>query len=246
MRDKTIEPIKILEEIRSLAKDISDDEIKAVVLDLLENPRITFAKIEPRITLLESPAAPRKHHAYPGGLLEHTLSVTRISMNIAKALSETYDLLIDLDLVIAAAILHDLFKYYQYEWDPAIEAYRPRTDWYLSHDFAMVAELSLRHAPDKLIRAIAEVHGNVPFTMIESLIVHHADSMDANLVARIQDILWEVSRDIETETGYPAVKSFYKALRILDLNNILRTYRSKGRSGLREEVKRVLGISQDS
>ncbi len=212
----------------------------------MENPKITFARIEPKITLLESPAAPRKHHAYPGGLLEHTLSVTRISMGIAEALSETYRLPVDKDVVVAAAILHDLFKYYQYEWDPAIEAYRPRTDWYLSHDFAMVAELSLRHAPDKLIRAVAEVHGNVPFTMMESLIVHHADSMDADLVARIQDMLWEVSRDIETEIGYPVVKIFYRALRLLDLNKILETYRSKGRSGLREEVKRILEINPGS
>ncbi len=229
-----------------MAREIGDDKIRLVVLDLLKNPRITFARVEPKITLLESPAAPRKHHAYPGGLLEHTLSVTRISIGMAEALSRTYGLPIDKDVVIAAAILHDLFKYYQYEWDPTIEAYRPRTDWYLSHDFAMVAELSLRHIPDKLIRAVAEVHGNAPFTMIESLIVHHADSMDADLVARIQDILWEVSRDIETETSYPVIKVFYKALRSLNLNKILETYRSKGRSGLREEVKSILDMSSGS
>ncbi len=224
-----------------MAKEIVDKDIRKIVLELLENPKITFTRVEPKISFKESPAAPRKHHAYPGGLLEHTLSVTRSSIKIAEALVETYGIPVDKDIVVAAAILHDLFKYYQYEWDPAIGAYRPRTDWYLSHDFAMVAELSVRHAPDKLIRAIAEVHGNVPFTMIESLIVHHADSFDASLVARIQDTLWEVSRDIETETGYPVVKVFYEALRKLNLYEIWSTYRSEGRSGLREKVKKLIG-----
>ncbi len=242
MRDKAIERENILEQLKKIAEEIRDEEIRQAVLNILSDPKITFTHIQPKISLTESPAAPRKHHAYPGGLLEHTLSVTRLATNMAEALRETYNLPIDKDLVVAAAILHDLFKYYQYEWDSATNSYRPRTDWYLSHDFAMVAELSIRRAPDKLIRVIAEVHGTVPFTMIESLIVHHADSMDADLVARIQDILWEVSRDIETETGYPVIKVFYNVLRLLDLRKIWETYKHKGRQGLRDEIKRIINI----
>jgi 3'-5' exoribonuclease len=53
-----------------------------------------------------APAAKQNHHAYLGGLIEHTLSVTRV----CDLLAAHYGSSIDRDLVIAAALLHDLGK----------------------------------------------------------------------------------------------------------------------------------------
>ena len=61
--------------------------------------------------------------------------------------------------MIAASLLHDLFKYYQYEYDEVVGGFRQREDWYLQHDFALVAELSHRKSPEYLIRVCAEAHG---------------------------------------------------------------------------------------
>ena len=52
----------------------------------------------------EWPAAQRIHHSYLGGLLEHTLSVTKTCMYLA----EKYD--ISRDLLLSGAMLHDVGK----------------------------------------------------------------------------------------------------------------------------------------
>ncbi|HEX2168172.1 MAG TPA: HD domain-containing protein [Longimicrobiales bacterium] len=53
-----------------------------------------------------APAAKQNHHAYLGGLLEHTLSVVRV----CDLLSGHYAPAVDRDLLIAGALLHDLGK----------------------------------------------------------------------------------------------------------------------------------------
>jgi 3'-5' exoribonuclease len=60
-----------------------------------------------------APAARSKHHAYPGGLLEHTCSVVKT----AKFLYEQHPKYAELDLILAGAILHDLGKIKSYTWD---------------------------------------------------------------------------------------------------------------------------------
>ncbi len=65
----------------------------------------------------ELPAAVTHHHAYVHGLLEHTLAVTRS----ARALAEVYirsGTEVDLDVVTAGALLHDLGKIDSYKLDP--------------------------------------------------------------------------------------------------------------------------------
>ncbi len=234
---------KVLMLLVEKAESIRDNEIKTITLELLRNPVITFTKVEPRIRFIESPAAPKKHHAYPGGLLDHTLGVTEIAEKLVDVYEKIYGAVVDKDIVIASAILHDLFKYYQYERDPLTGGYRPRSDWYFSHDFAMVAELSTRGAPERLIRAVAEVHGTVPFTMIESQIVHQADSTDSEMIAKIQDIIWRVCLDIELEIpDAKAIKVFNEALKRAPIFEYARVYYMRGRDALREFIEHILGL----
>jgi 3'-5' exoribonuclease len=53
-----------------------------------------------------APAAKQNHHAYLGGLLEHTLSVVRL----CDAMVLHYGSALDRDLLITAALLHDIGK----------------------------------------------------------------------------------------------------------------------------------------
>ncbi len=234
----------VFEQLMEKAKSINDPALRDVTVQLLEEPRISFVKVEPKISFFESPAAPKKHHAYPGGLLDHTLGVTLIAEKLVEVYSHVYRVSVDRDLVVAASLLHDLFKYYQYERDPLTGGFRPRSDWYLSHDFAMVAELSVRGAPDRLIRAVAEAHGTVPFSMLESQIVHQADATDSEMVSQVQDIIWRVCLDIEIEhPEVKAVKVFNEALKRKPIFDYASVYYSKGRDGLREYIKKVVGLS---
>lgn len=53
------------------------------------------------------------HHAYNGGLIEHTLEVTDIAVNmvdVANKFQKPYTIPVDRNLVIAAALVHDIGK----------------------------------------------------------------------------------------------------------------------------------------
>ncbi len=60
---------------------------------------------------VHAPAAKSMHHAYVGGLLEHTISVAKIASMISKNYMD-----IDKELLVTAALLHDIGKVY--ELDP--------------------------------------------------------------------------------------------------------------------------------
>jgi len=188
-----------LEELKELALRIKDERLREVVLGLLEKPVLSFTSSKPIISLEESPAAPRKHHFFKGGLLLHTLSVAKLALAIADVLEGIYGISVDRDLVIASAILHDLFKYYQYAPDEVFGGYKTREDWYLGHDYAVVAELVARGSPEKLVRALSEVHGQVPFSTMEGLVVHLADSVDARLGEILQNMLISRLKEYEAE-----------------------------------------------
>lgn len=60
----------------------------------------------------KSPAAKSHHHAYIGGLLEHSLSV----VNKASALAKSSKSPIDVELLITGALLHDIGKLMAYDY----------------------------------------------------------------------------------------------------------------------------------
>jgi 3'-5' exoribonuclease len=66
------------------------------------------------------PAAVSLHHAYVGGLLEHSLAVTRSAAGIAQNY-RAGGLEVDVDVVIAGSLLHDLGKLESYRLSPAPE-----------------------------------------------------------------------------------------------------------------------------
>ncbi len=63
-----------------------------------------------------APAAKKMHHAYIGGLLEHTLSVVSLADKVAGHYSG-----IDRDILIAGAILHDIGKTEEFEYQLRID-----------------------------------------------------------------------------------------------------------------------------
>jgi len=68
---------------------------------------------ELRAQFLRATAAKYNHHAYPGGLLEHTLQVADAVSDFARSHPA-----IDRDLAVAGAVLHDIGKLDSYEDDP--------------------------------------------------------------------------------------------------------------------------------
>lgn len=84
--------------IRSLVESMTDPWLKRLLASFLEDPG--FAA-----DFAASPAAKRNHHAYVGGLAEHTRSV----MEMCARAAEHYPS-VDRDLLLAGAFCHDIGK----------------------------------------------------------------------------------------------------------------------------------------
>ncbi len=96
MRD----PEEMERELAAFVQSIGDKALRTLLRRMLLT-RGSLAR-----EFRRAPAASRHHHAWLGGLLEHTLSVTAV----CDALARHYGDALDRDLLIAAALLHDVGK----------------------------------------------------------------------------------------------------------------------------------------
>lgn len=137
-----------------------------------------------------APAAKRMHHAYIGGLLEHTLSVTGLADNLAKHYSE-----LDRDILLAGALLHDLAKIEEFSFASLPFDYtdRGRLLGHLVLGVEMVREVAAdikelsTQTLDQVCHLILSHHGRhdfgapvLPMTQ-EALLLHHIDDIDAKM-----------------------------------------------------------------
>lgn len=95
---------KLYQAMRNLLDQIQDKELKALCFGFFEDR--DFLRL-----FLESPASRFVHHAYVGGLLEHTLHV----MQLVEAFSRVFPWA-NRDLLLAGAFLHDIGKVDEYEF----------------------------------------------------------------------------------------------------------------------------------
>ena len=89
---------KLYAQLLEHAASIGNPWLKKLVSGILQNPAVA-AKYK------RAPAAKVMHHAYLGGLLEHVVSLCALAKLAAAHYPE-----LDLDLLLTAAILHDVGK----------------------------------------------------------------------------------------------------------------------------------------
>lgn len=134
----------------------------------------------------EAPAAKIIHHAYKGGLLEHTVQ----ALEFAIVISDISENEIDKDLVIAGCIFHDVGKINCYEFinNHLIEI----TSMFLNQEHIingvkLVSQEVKSEKLDKLIHIIASHHNlkkwgsPVKPRTNEAWIVHFADNISKDL-----------------------------------------------------------------
>ena len=143
----------------------------------------------------QAPAAKSMHHAYLGGLLEHTVSV----VGLVSRICEHYPVL-DRDLLIVGAVWHDVGKIHEFSYDLYIDyshSGRLIGHMILGLDILQEKLRSLKAFPNEdamlLKHLILSHHGESQFGAVrlpmtrEALALHFADDMDAkmNSVSRI-------------------------------------------------------------
>jgi 3'-5' exoribonuclease len=100
---------RMFDRIVALSESLDAWYLKALLKAFWEDASFT-------IQFKRAPAAKKMHHAYIGGLLEHTLSMTVLADKIAEHYNG-----IDRDLLVAGAILHDIGKIREFNYDMGIE-----------------------------------------------------------------------------------------------------------------------------
>lgn len=177
-----------MKRLLELANQIKDKKLREKTIKFLKEPEISNPEIiYPKADLKEVPAWIGAHHNYPGGLLEHTLSATKIALKLADVFEETYKVKVNRDSLIAAGLLHDIMKIFILRKEGANWNF---TGSVLDHaDFA-ACELYARGFPEEVIHIIASHGGDMgsaganPRT-IEAIIFYNADVVDSSIESNI-------------------------------------------------------------
>jgi 3'-5' exoribonuclease len=209
---------KLYAQLQAYAGSIGNPWLKKLTTSIINDP-----KIEPRYK--RAPAAKVMHHAYLGGLLEHVVGLC----GLATALASHYPEL-NADLLLTAAILHDVGKLDELCYDRAI-GYTTEGQL-LGH---IVQELetvtifmnAIEGFPANLKTVVQHLlishHGQYEFgspklPMIrEALVFHYMDDMDSKMAA-VRNALASDSGEPEWSTYSPAL-----ARRFLKLDEFLKS-----------------------
>jgi len=94
-------------ELRELINRVSNRHLK----NLLEVLLLSDGEISEKFT--KAPAAATNHHVRIGGLLEHSVNLAKMCLEVAAH----YEGAVDKDILICGALIHDIGKVYSYHFD---------------------------------------------------------------------------------------------------------------------------------
>lgn len=171
---------ELVDELRTLAGSVRQPGLKRLL-------RAVFGDKEFFERFSVCPASQGYHHAYLGGLIAHTVAVA----SHCRWLADVYPRA-DRDLLVAAALLHDVGKVDELAFDAGIGY----TDSGRLLGHVMLGSQRIRGAalkcgrldPELLMRlehAVLSHHGELEWgapkrpSTIEALLLHHADNLDA-------------------------------------------------------------------
>lgn len=169
-------------ELEAVIAAIADPPLQQLLRAIFRGE--TLAKFQ------RAPAAKKLHHAYIGGLIEHTLSIVGMAVKAAGHYP-----LIDRDMLIAGALLHDLAKIEEFDFSRPPFGYTDRGR--LVGHLVMGVDIVRRAAAevqtigeeqlDRLLHIILSHHGQygfgspvLPMTP-EAILLHHLDDIDAKM-----------------------------------------------------------------
>lgn len=177
-------------ELKGLAEaQIADEPLRRLVLTVLDRHAEPFKRL---------PATQGKFYPFAGGLLEHTLSVTRSCIQLAERYAAHYTELkppLNRELLVAGAILHDVGRVLELGGEPtAVQPTVPGRllgHLFLGRDLVRETARELGDINPELLGLLEHLvvtHLGLPewgsprLPLIpECLILHHADDLDAKL-----------------------------------------------------------------
>lgn len=147
------------------------------------------------------PAAVTMHHAFIGGLLEHTLSMLELAQKIRPHYPQ-----LDWDLIVTALFLHDIGKCEELSCEVGFNYTDVgqlvghiviATNWIQQKADEIASETDKAFPPQvlaKLKHLVLAHHGSYEFgtpklpAMAEAFLIHHLDNMDAKIYMVLKNI----------------------------------------------------------
>jgi 3'-5' exoribonuclease len=178
------DPEEMYAELQGIIGSIGNPHLRALLDSIFANERT--ARLFKR-----APAAKTIHHAYLGGLLEHVLSLSTLCRMMAAHYPG-----VDLDLLLTTAILHDIGKIEELNYERSFSYSTPGQ--LLGHIIMGIQLIDehLRSLPDfppklrlLLEHMILSHHGELQFgspkvpVFLEALLFHHLDNLDSKMEA---------------------------------------------------------------
>lgn len=167
-------------------KDKFDRLIKSVLTPGLRLVLDNVFEGETYERFLRNPAGMRLHHAYIGGLLQHSVDVATLASNMADTIGG-----VDKDLIVAGALLHDVGKLREISASMGFPyTTEGRLLGHISMSAAIVQEAAAKARVtgpklQHLLHIVLAHHGEpekgspVACATKEAFIVHYADELDA-------------------------------------------------------------------
>ena len=183
----------------ALFSTLEDEFGRQLALKTLEDP-------DCKKRILRAPAAKTVHHAYAGGLIEHTLSVCRILDSLATHYRRYYGQAVSRDLLLLGGLFHDIGKIYELSFDRATEYTK---EGQLIGHHVLGCELVDRISAQipgfpadlklQVKHLILAHHGKLEYGSpklphtLEALLVHMVDDMDS----KVNTILEFIGEDLQ-------------------------------------------------
>jgi 3'-5' exoribonuclease len=213
---------KLYAELHEYAGSIANPWLKKLTTGILSDPKIA-------VRYKRAPAAKVMHHAYLGGLLEHVVGLCGLAKQIAAHYPE-----LDVDLLLTAAILHDVGKLDELCYERAIGyTVEGQLLGHIVMEFETVSKAidSIEGFPPNLKTVVQHMlishHGQYEFgspklPMIrEAMAFHYMDDLDSKLAA--------VRAALALDTGEPEWSAYSGALgrKFLRLDQFLKSTTAK-------------------
>ena len=175
--------------LKVLDKYVVDPSLNRLTRSILLDNEVAFKRM---------PAAENLHHPFSGGLVEHIRSVARMAASMADHYSRYYSELnppLNKDLIVAGAILHDIGKIKEFEYDETGARYTPAGRLVghivLGRDMIRDAARQIDGFPEETLLLLEHVilahHGKPEYdspkrpATLEAILVHYADEIDAKM-----------------------------------------------------------------
>ena len=200
--------------LKAIIEEVNNTHLKKLLdLFIADNQLIKLFKL--------APAAKKMHHVYLGGLLEHTLSLSNLILQISKHYEG-----LNVDLLLTGGILHDIGKIHELTYSRSFDySDSGRLIGHITLGVEMINE-KLRLIPDfpqelavELRHLIISHHGEYQYgspkrpKTLEAFILYYLDDLDA----KVEEIQSFIQREEENQSkcvGYHKMleRFIYKTL----------------------------------